>query len=55
MKWDERFEVHEDESGKWPWPVWFVTDTRSCDVVAGPFDMEDEAIDVAGELACSQI
>lgn len=50
MKWDERFEVHEDESGKWLWPRWFVLDTQE-NALVGLLATEEEAVDFARDLA----
>lgn len=51
MKWDERFNVFEDESGKFHYPRFMVEDNQTNTIVAGPFDTESEAIDAAGELS----
>ena len=51
MSWEERFDVCEDESGKYHYPIWWVFDSLTTNEVAGPFDTEEAAIDAAGELA----
>lgn len=53
----EDYELFEDESGKWPYPVWFVEKVGGMvavgeNPVAGPFDSEEAAADwMADELA----
>ena len=45
---DERFEVVEDESGKWLWPRWVLID-RIGNVPLGLFATEEEALAAAEE------
>lgn len=50
MNWEKHFDVIEDESGKHPYPVWWVVNISDWSEAAGPFHSEGAAIDAAGEL-----
>lgn len=50
QNWEEVFDICEDESGKYFYPVWWVFYSGTTNEAAGPFDTEDDAIEVAKEL-----
>jgi hypothetical protein len=54
MGWEEHFDICEDESGKYHYPVWWVFNSFTTDEVAGPFDTEEQAISAAEELTWSR-
>ncbi len=48
--WEDSFDISEDESGKFHYPVWWVFDSGTTNEVAGPFDTEDAAVEAAIDL-----